>query len=102
MPDQSRLVTFTVVRHAGQAINATFKRKLARFNRRHDKPKSAQEQKKLKLYLVNKSQALPYFTIKSDKGIYPIYILKRLVNEGKGGDFNSFGLGNQGGVVYDF
>ena len=102
VPEKSSLVSYTVVRHAGHAVNATFKRKLARYERRHNQPMSTEAQIKLRLYLVNKSQPLPYFTVKSDKGIYPIYVLKRHVKEGKAGGFNSFGLGNQGGVVCEF
>lgn len=82
-------------------INATFNRKLARFNRRHSEPMSKEDQTRLRLHLVNKARRLPYFTVKSRHGVYPIYVTKReKVTEGN--VFNSFGLGNMGGVVYDF
>lgn len=102
LPDNKTPVRYIAARSACENISATFKRKLARYNLRHpDNPMSKQDQKKLKLYLANKSKQLPYFIIKGDEKLYPIYVEKKNVNS-EALEFNSHGLGNLGGSVFDF
>ncbi len=100
VPTDKKAIRYIAARDVGKKISTLFKQKTSRFTRRHGHEMAIGAQQKLKLHLVNKAQELPYFTVKNEKGLYPIHINKAEIIEK--GEFNSFGLGNQGGSVYDF
>ena len=100
VPPNSERVCYQAARDQGHNIMSIFKRKLARFEKRHSEPMPSADQKKLKLHLANKSRDLPYFLIKGEDKTYSLYITKQISSTH--GEFNSHGLGNSGGSVYDF
>lgn len=101
VPTEHQLVCYKVSHHGGNNTSALAAKNIRRYERRHGQPMSKEDQRALKLYLANKVRPLPYFTIKHTEGIYPVYVEKMTVDVYAEG-FNSHGLGNAGGVVFDF
>lgn len=101
VPTEHQLVIYKAVRDNGSNINNLAAKKIRRFERRHGLRMPKEDQRKLKLFLANKVRQLAYFTVKQQEGIYPVHIEKIPVDIYANG-FNSHGLGNSGGVVFDF
>lgn len=99
VPADSVAVRYVKSRDFSLNVDEQIKQRVKRFKKRHNEEMSTQDQRKLALHLMNKSKDLPYFTIKKNDGIYIIGIEKA---EASQGGFNSHGLGNDGGNVYDF
>ena len=100
--DGSRKVRFIAARSMNGNVDNGLERKRRRFEKRHGRDMPQSDLNSMKLSLLNKTSCLPYFTRKSCGKTYPIYVEKAAVNESLPQIFNSHGLGNGGGCVYNF
>ena len=82
-----------------------FKRALKRYNQRHSELMPKSDERLFRLSFSNKVKDAPYLMIKSqdDNGHRKTFRFSITKREGlQGNTFNTFGLGNSGGYVYDF
>ena len=103
VPSNGKLVSYQADRNQSHNIMSSFNSKLTRYEKRHNEKMPLDDQRKLKLNLVKKSKKLPFFMINSTNKTYSLYITKTSKEQNENTFvFNSHGLGNLGGCVYDF
>ena len=103
VPNNSQLVSYQADRNQRHNIMSSFNAKITRYEKRHNEKMPLGDQRKLKLHLASKSKKLPFFVISSTEKTYSLYITKISKKDNENtAIFNSHGLGNLGGCVYDF
>lgn len=100
--ENARKVRFVAARNMVGNIEKELERKQRRYEKRNNCVMSESAVNNMKMKLLNKIRCLPYFTRKNDGKTYPIFVEKVEVDETKPYEFNSHGLGNSGGYVYNF
>jgi CRISPR-associated endoribonuclease Cas6/Csy4 subtype I-F len=97
-----RKVRFVAARNMIGNIEKELGRRQKRYEKRNNCVMSESALNNMKMNLLNKVRYLPYFTRKSNGKTYPIFVEKVAVDKAMPYEFNSHGLGNSGGYVYNF